>query len=225
MTSEHPISNSNNIVVRLYQPSDRSGVRDLCCDTADIGAPMDSFFEDRGLFADMWSSYYTDYEPESLWVADSNGIAVGYLSGCVNQKKFERAMAWRVLPKAIFSALLRGALFRKSLWNLLYLNIKLWMKKGPHLTPPMGPNTGHLHINLKKGFRGQKLGRRLMEAFLSTAKNKGIVALRVGVREDNADGRGFFEKMGFVRIDVHDGFIIPGRLQPILNIVTYEKSV
>ena len=58
-----------NTVFRKYRPSDRAAVRRLCCETGFIGNPIDPVFEDRELFADFLTAYYTDFEPESAFVA------------------------------------------------------------------------------------------------------------------------------------------------------------
>jgi hypothetical protein len=50
-------------VIRLYRPSDRDAVRRLCCETGYLGKAIDPVFEDRELFADYLTSFYTDWEP------------------------------------------------------------------------------------------------------------------------------------------------------------------
>ena len=45
------------------------------------GRPIDPVFQDRELFADYLTSYYTDIEPESCFVLEQNGRVVGYLLG------------------------------------------------------------------------------------------------------------------------------------------------
>ena len=52
-------------VVRKFDSRDRDAVRFLCCETGFLGKPVDPVFEDRELFADYLTSYYTDVEPES----------------------------------------------------------------------------------------------------------------------------------------------------------------
>src|SRR5216110_1904834 len=68
--------------IRSYRRSDRAAVRKLCCDTGFLGDPIDPVFEDRELFADFLTTYYTDHEPESSFVLEINGQIRGYLLGC-----------------------------------------------------------------------------------------------------------------------------------------------
>ena len=48
-------------------------MRKLCCDTGFLGDPIDPVYEDRELFADFLTSYYTDHEPESCFLLDVDG--------------------------------------------------------------------------------------------------------------------------------------------------------
>src|SRR5205807_8739999 len=67
--------------IRTYRASDRAGVRRLCCQTGVRGEPIDPVYEDRQLFADFLTTYYTDHEPESSFVVEIDGEIRGYLLG------------------------------------------------------------------------------------------------------------------------------------------------
>ena len=67
--------------MRQYQACDREVVRRLCCETGFLGKAIDPVFEDRELFADYLTAYYTDIEPEAAFVLEHNGIVKGYLLG------------------------------------------------------------------------------------------------------------------------------------------------
>src|SRR5205823_12397049 len=67
--------------IRSYQASDRGAVRKLCCETGFLGDPIDPVFQDRELFADFLTTYYTDHEPESSFVLEIDGKIRGYLLG------------------------------------------------------------------------------------------------------------------------------------------------
>src|SRR6266513_2643252 len=67
--------------IRSYRATDRVAVRKLCCDTGFLGDPIDPVYQDRELFADFLTTYYTDHEPESSFVLDANGEIRGYLLG------------------------------------------------------------------------------------------------------------------------------------------------
>src|SRR6266436_5769031 len=68
-------------LIRGYRKSDREAVRKLCCDTGFLGEPIDPVYEDRELFADFLTTYYTDHEPESCFLLEVDGEIRGYLLG------------------------------------------------------------------------------------------------------------------------------------------------
>src|SRR3954464_3696784 len=76
------MSEARQFEIRPFNPAtDRARVRELCCETGFLGKPIDPVFEDRELFADYLTGYYTDWEPESAWVLVVNGDIRGYLMG------------------------------------------------------------------------------------------------------------------------------------------------
>ena len=62
-----------SFTIRSYRSSDREAVRRLCCETGFLGEPIDPVYEDRELFADFLTTYYTDHEPESSFVTTPSG--------------------------------------------------------------------------------------------------------------------------------------------------------
>ena len=76
------MSQTPELNVRPYTPADREAIRQICCETGYSGAPIDPVFTDRDVFADFFTRYYTDCEPESSFVAEDNGRIIGYILGC-----------------------------------------------------------------------------------------------------------------------------------------------
>jgi ribosomal protein S18 acetylase RimI-like enzyme len=209
------------VVVRPYRPEDREAVRRLCCDTGDAGSPADSFFPDRELFADLITSYYTDHEPESLWVAELRGRVVGYLTGCLDDGRASRFSAWTVFPKAAWGALRRGTVLRP--WFLRLILANLFLRRAKAL--PSASRRGHLHINLAPEARGAGAGRALAEVFLSAAKKAGVAEIGAAVRADNAGGRRFFEAMGFVPARTRVGYRVPAPAPRTYDVVDYGRRL
>ncbi len=200
----------NPVVIRLYRPEDRPQVREIATATAGGEKTMESYFHDRRAIADFLMQYYTDYEPGSLWVAASDPLVVGYLSGCLDTKRYTRILARKILPKALSGAVARGALWRLETWHLLAGLIGTSFAGG---RPKVDLNTypAHLHINLRQGFRGRGIGTQLMDAFkrqVVQAGGRGIHLLAAG---DNTAGHRFFEAQGFRRLGVWPLFLPEGR--------------
>jgi ribosomal protein S18 acetylase RimI-like enzyme len=205
-------------IIRPYAVGDRVAVRRICCDTADAGRPVDrpspveAFFDDRELIADLLMNYYTDFEPESAWVAEQAGgpvitggpaIAgevVGYLTGCRDTGRFKRIMFWRIAPQALFKAFWRGAWWAASTRRLIRYNLPIWWRSLGHRTMPLAGYPAHLHINLRVGVQGQGIGRQLINQFLAQLRSAGIPGVHLSARENNMTALAFFEKMGFAQL-------------------------
>ncbi|MDP2989237.1 MAG: GNAT family N-acetyltransferase [Kiritimatiellota bacterium] len=186
--------------IRPYAAGDRVAVRRICCDTADAGRPVEAFFDDRELIADLLMNYYTDFEPASAWVVIA-GEVVGYLTGCRDTGAFRRIMFWRIVPRALFKAFWRGTWWAASTRRLVRYNLPIWWRSLGHRAMPLAGYPAHLHINLRTGMQGQGMGRRLINQFLAQLRAAGISGVHLSVREDNMAAIAFFEKTGFARLD------------------------
>jgi len=211
--------------IRLYKPEDRPAIRGIFHETADCGNPGDSLFQDKELAADFWTLYYTDYEPESLWVAEDQGKLVGYLAGCFDDRKFRRRRFFPVGPLLFWRGLWRGSFFRWWLWRFLFFNVPRWVLEKPHRSFLRGNYAAHLHINLMAGTRGKGIGKKLMEQFLANAGRFGSRGIHVEVREDNAGGRLFFEKFGFKVLGRRFGFRVAGPPPKDYFVIVYGKEL
>jgi GNAT superfamily N-acetyltransferase len=183
-------------IIRKYRAEDREAVREISWNTADKGRTVDLYFHDHETVADVLTRYYTDWEPQSLWVADCDGAVVGYLTGCLDTRRCNRMTAWKVVPRAAAGAIGRGALWRGETWRLAAAFLRTALLGG---TPKVDLNTypAHLHINLRQGFRGCGLGRQLIEQFRGQVLDQGLRGIHLVAWGENQDGRRFFESMEF----------------------------
>lgn len=183
--------------IRHYSAADRQAVREISCETAVLGRPIGSLAPDREIFADCITRYYTDYEPQALWVAESGGRVVGYVSGCLDSRRYRRVMAWNIVPPMLLQALARGLLFKPASWRLIragWMTLRLGAAADDAL---LEPYPAHLHINLREGFRGQGLGAKLIDTLENQLLASGVAGLHAAIRSDNTAACRLFERLGF----------------------------
>ena len=189
------------VIVRPFLPCDRQGVRDLACDTADRGAPVEGLFHDRDVFADLLTRYYTDVEPQALWVAEQDGGFAGYLTGCLDGRGYARQMRARIVPGAVLKALARGALWAPPAWRWVGAAWRTWRLGGfRRLNADLARYPAHLHLNVRSGCRGQGVGSQLLNYFLEQARQAQLPGIHASVRRDNPEACRFFTRMGFVEL-------------------------
>jgi hypothetical protein len=182
--------------IRPYESRDREAVRSICCDTADRGEPVENFFPDREVFADLLTAYYTDFEPESSWVGESGGEVIGYLTGCLDTRRFIRIMALSIAPRILIKVIRRSILKHPQARQFIRSNLRVWLS-GSGKNVSLHEYPSHLHINLKHGARAKGLGCDLVSRFLVQAKAAGSCGAHANVREDSDRARKFFEGLGF----------------------------
>ncbi len=212
-----------DVLIRPYRPADRVAVRHLCCETADRGNPVESILPQRELVADLMTRYYTDDEPDATWVADAGGRVVGYLTGTVRPRRCAWLNYWWVAPRSVARGLLRGALGQRQTWRVLGAAVTTWLRGGFDRRVPLADYPCHLHINIEQAFRGQQVGRRLVERFLAQVRAAGQTGVHVAVREDNPPARRLFERLGFAELSRHP-FIQPhGASWSVTSMVVYVR--
>jgi ribosomal protein S18 acetylase RimI-like enzyme len=186
-------------VIRPYRTEDREVVRAICADTGFLGRPIDSVFEDRELFADYLTSYYTDKEPESTFVCELDGEVKGYVMGSRFPKNKSRYERW-LLPRLMFLGLWRYVSRPYTTATRGYVRwIITQSRKELPFTPPDIP---HFHFNIRPGARSVAASRELVDIFLHYLRKHGEkqVYAQVVAYESRRSVR-TFERYGFRVID------------------------
>ncbi len=180
-------------LIRPFHLGDRERVRELCCETGFLGNPIDPVFEDRELFADFLTAYYTDWEPESSFVIEFAGRIDGYLLGS--------RRPWRQQLHSLYqnaSLLLRG-LWRYRRYGKASRRFVHWIvTQGWREVPAAPRRTAHFHINLLPAARNVASTRALMDAYLDYLHRHG--ERRVFgqmVTFESRRGTRMFERYGF----------------------------
>lgn len=185
----------NQIQIRPYRESDREAVRKIFCDTAFMGSPMEVFIDDRQLMGDFLTLYYTDYEPESLFVAESQGQIIGCLAGCVDSALKEKTWQQKIFLQLILSVIRKGLIFRNKSLKLAFYSAQSFFRGEFNWPAIPREYPAHLHINIAEGFRRESAGSKLMAAFLEYLKKRNVRGLHVATFSEQ--GSRFFLKMGF----------------------------
>ena len=184
---------SRHFEIRKFQAADRGRVRELCCETGFLGNPIDPVFEDRELFADYLTAYYTDWEPESSFVLLVNQRIDGYLLG----SRFPfRQQLYNIYQNA--SILFRG-LFRLPRYNAASRAFARWILVNGWREVPAAPRRcAHFHINLLAHARNVPTTRALMDAYLQYLHANGEKRVYGQmVTFESRRGSKMFERYGF----------------------------
>ncbi|MEM6884905.1 MAG: GNAT family acetyltransferase [Verrucomicrobiota bacterium] len=152
----------SNAVIRLYQPGDREQIRTICCETGFLGKAVDPVFEDRELFADFLTSYYTDQEPECAVVLEVDGKIMGYILGARNPEK-QAAFDRQMMPERLWKVL-KGYAWHYRQPTRDYIHWLLW--RGWREVPETPEDMAHMHINLLPEHKNVQQTKEMIEFFL-----------------------------------------------------------
>jgi L-amino acid N-acyltransferase YncA len=179
--------------IRRYEPRDREAIRHLCCETGFLGKPIDPVFEDRELFADYLTNYYTEVEPESSFVIEHDGVVKGYLLG-----------SRRPYLHQLFSLWFNVVLFARAVPR--YRNYGKptrdfigWILRNSWREVPAAPRrVAHFHFNLLPEVQSIAGTRNLLNAYFDHLRAHGEKQV-FGQVVTFADRRGarLFERYGF----------------------------
>ncbi len=187
------MSGEKAFTIRSYRKSDRDAVRRLCCQTGFLGEPIDPVYEDRQLFADFLTTYYTDHEPESSFVIDVGGEIRGYLLGSRKPLQNQLYSFWQNV------SLFLKALLRCHRYNSRSRRFILWLLMHGWREVPAAPRrVPHFHINLLPDARKMSTTRALMSAYLSYLYRCGEKRVYGQiVTFESRRGEKMFERYGF----------------------------
>ena len=157
-----PIQDQKAFIIRSYRNSDRDAIRKLCCDSGFLGEPIDPVYDDRQLFADFLTTYYTDWEPESSFVIEIEGEIRGYLLGSRQPFRNQLYSFWQNI------SLFLKALSRYFRYHSRSRRFIRWtLVNGWREVPAAPRRIPHFHINLLPEARKMSTTRALMSAYLS----------------------------------------------------------
>ncbi len=183
----------SSFLIRKYATGDRDAVRTLCCLTGFLGKPIDPIFEDRELFADYLTRYYTDKEPESSFVIEQNGVVKGYLLGS--------RFPWK---HQLFSISQNLGLFFRMLtryqgYNECTREFIHWILKNSWREVPAAPRrTAHFHFNLLPEVQSWKGTLVLLNTYFDYLSSAGETAVFGQiVTFQSRRGAALFERYGF----------------------------
>jgi len=160
------------VCLRKYADSDRAAIRRLCCDTGFLGNPIDPVFQDRDLFADLFTAAYLEHEPEWALVAEAEHRVVGYLLGSVSSH-FDFVLMRKGFPVA--AKMVYNFMTGRYAHHPRSGQFVRWLLTAGYQEQPKHPaDAAHFHFDLEERFRGLGIAHRLWHAFEERLRSAGV---------------------------------------------------
>lgn len=168
-------------------------MRWLCCQTGFLGKPIDPVFEDRELFADYLTAYYTDIEPESCFVLELDGEVKGYLLGSRRPLRQQFHSFYHNL------VLFAKGMKRYSSYNAATKEFITWILRNSWKEVPAAPRrTAHFHFNMLPEAQSFAGTHCLMNTYFDYLRSRGEKAVfGQMVTFESRRGAKVMERFGF----------------------------
>jgi GNAT superfamily N-acetyltransferase len=183
------------IIIRKFKIQDRGSVRDIAWETAFLSESAEAFFSGKEILADFLTLYFTDYEPESCFVAESLNGVEGYLIGSTDCRKLEAIFKKKILCGLLAKFTFSGAIFRRKNLMIIFAFLLSFLKGEFNMKDLNNDYPATLHINLRKNLRDSGIGSRLIMAFERYLKDQGVKGVHLATMSTAAGD--FFGKQGF----------------------------
>lgn len=182
--------------IRRYRPDDHDALAEVCVRTADAGGEATGMLSDDGLWSALFFSPYVERHPDLAFVADDDGVALGYIVCAPDTEDFE---GW----------------FRSTWWPRFAQRfphpgdepgreaglVRYGYGRGAELAPYVSDNPAHLHIDLLPAAQGRGVGRALVDTLLTELRARGVPGVHLGADPANTGALAFYDRIGFTRRD------------------------
>jgi ribosomal protein S18 acetylase RimI-like enzyme len=184
--------------------ADMAGVYRACLRMGDAGEDATHLYRDPDLLGHVYAGpYVARGVGTQLVVVDEGGVA-GYLLSTDDTPDFEAwaERTWYPPLRDRYPRLHDGSR-DAAMIELIHT---------PERTPPdiAAGYPAHLHIDLMPQVRGLGLGRTLIDRLVDELRDRGVPGVHLGVDDQNHNGIGFYEHLGFREIAREPGGIIMG---------------
>lgn len=182
--------------IRVFRETDRDALR-LLFVRAGADSPTESLWGHPESEAAIYLEPYMDHEPESLFLAEDDGVLVGYLTGCLDGATFpgeDARIAQAIRAHRLVLRRRPAAFFARSAFDAAATALRRSPTAG-EIHDPRWP--AHLHINVAPEARGTGAAAGLMEHWFERLSAAGSPGCHLQTLVENTRAVRFFERMGF----------------------------
>lgn len=211
-------------IVRPFKLGDRDATRRIFADTAFFGDPLEIYFDAQEMLCDYYTTYYTDYEPQSCFVAEADNKIIGYLMGCLNTERQKGILHSKIVPMVLKNLLTGKYKTGRKTW--LFLLRYFWSAlrgEFTHVDEKYYP--AHLHINITARSRGMGAGKSLMNSYLAWLRKNSVPGVHLETTTRNPVAIDFFKEFGFQLLEAKTITLWRGFIKDKVKLLLFGKRL
>ena len=184
------------ITIRAAVEDDLDRLYGISLATGHHGADASHLYDDPKMVGHIYSAPYLKLAPDLCFVAVDNRGVAGFIAGALDTLSFERLLEDKWWP-SLRAAYVEPHEDRRADWSADQR--RSFTIHHPERTPVELARAypAHLHMNLLPRIQGQGTGPRLLDRWLTEARDLGATAVHVGANARNLRAIGFWKKHGF----------------------------
>lgn len=190
------------LALRPYRPEDLNALYAICLQTGDASKDATPLHSDHQLVGHIYSAPYGVLEPDNVFVAEDEAGVAGYVVGTHDSNRFAERLEQEWWP-----ALRARYADTTGMTEADRDRIAAIMR--PEKTPAdiVAGYPAHIHMNLLSRLRGQRVGTRLLDMWVTQAKAAGVSGIHLGASASNSGGIAFWTRSGFTPLREEPGVV------------------
>lgn len=193
------------LTIRKANQIDLPYLYEICVKTGANGEDATDLLADKWMIGHYFAAPYLFFEPELCFIAEHQGIPLGYILGTSHSENFNLWLKKEWLPQ--LRVTYPKSLIAKSDLEQFILN---QIHSEPSFDRNLSAYPSHLHIDLLPELQGTGMGRKLLTTFIEKLKKDGSTGVHLGVSSGNTNAIGFYRHMGLSEIKSMEGALLMG---------------
>jgi ribosomal protein S18 acetylase RimI-like enzyme len=181
--------------IRPYHPSDLPMLYRICLLTGESGQDASHLYQDPDLLGHLYAAPYAVLEPELCFILTHLANPCGYVLGTKNSVIFRERCEREWFP--ILRKRYPYPAENDSSKDATHIRYIHW----GYRDRANADYPAHLHIDLLPIAQRKGWGRKMMTTFLDKLRELNICGVELGVGKRNSKAVGFYEAVGFTRLE------------------------
>jgi ribosomal protein S18 acetylase RimI-like enzyme len=192
--------------IRPYREADLEDLYRICLATGDAGGEASHLYADPKILGHVFAAPYGVLSPRTAFVVEDDEGVGGYVLGALDTQAFEAMAEERWWPKLRASYADPGPAPEEG-WSRDQL--MAWVIHHPRRTSRRiaDPYPSHVHIDLLPRLQGRGLGRRMLDLWFETLRDRGSTGVHLGVAPSNARAIRFYRAYGLIEPPAAQGVL------------------